>query len=139
MAKARDEATGRFLSGPEPEWRTPLVWEKAYPDEAMTARPTPYRINPKLTKLMRKCQHCGQEFDALARTPDNYKMAEQAKYCGHTCAKRAEAKRRREREQQARVDCLRPVEPKSGGDSGGIVCRQTSPNWAKKLTREDVE
>jgi len=142
MAKMiKDATTGKFTGrapDPDNDWKSaPLVWERATPEEP-TTRPATYRMNPQLAKLERVCQCCGQVFDALERVPDNYKLAEKAKYCSQTCAKRAEVQRRRERERQKAVDCLRPVTP-VGGAVGGDVCRQTSGGWAARLTREDVE
>lgn len=152
MAKMiKDTRTGKFTGrapDPDNDWKRPwrLVWERASDAsdaETATARPAVYRINPKQTKLIRTCQHCQKEFDALERTPDNYKMAEQAKYCSATCAKRAEAKRRRERAHEARINCLQsakaPMTANGGGDGGGEVSRQTLRGWVGKLTRGDVK
>lgn len=138
MAKARDEATGRFLQGPEPEWHTPLVWEKAETEAITTTRPAAYRVNPQMTKLVRKCQCCGQEFDALERVPNNYKLAEQTKYCSQTCVNRATKQRQRERERQRLADCLPPkTEACTGG--GVAPCLPLNVPYARGLTRQDVE
>jgi len=148
MAKMiQDAATGKFVGrapDPDNDWKSePLVWERAAPEETTATRPTPYRINPRATKLERRCECCGKTFDALERVPDNYKLAEKARYCSATCAKRAEVQRRRERERQRAADCLRPAKPPEaapvGGAVGGYVCRQTLGGWVKRLKKEDVE
>ena len=137
MPKMIKNALGQFVGrapDPDNDWKhAPLVWQPIAEDAPVTR--TAFRPVKTPTQLIRACQACGKEFDALERVPGNYKLAQSAKYCGQTCARRAAKQRERDKQRQGVV-----------GGVVGIVCRQTLPTstktaggWVKKITREDVE
>ena len=121
----RDATTGRFVPKPDDpdDWSQPLVWVRAYPD----APPVASKAPKKPAQIIKVCECCSQDFDALERAMGNVKTAEMAKYCSQTCAKRAAKQRERGRARENVV-----------GGVVGVVSRETLPLW-ERLKREDVE